>query len=55
MSQKNGPKAKAHHHALKRPRSAGMFQPLAQNLPATASSTQDRHTQGMITIIPEAA
>jgi len=32
-----------------------MFQLLAQNLPATARSTQDRHTQGMITTILEAA
>ena len=37
LSQKNGPKAKAHHHALKRPRSAGMFQPLGQNLPNGAA------------------
>jgi hypothetical protein len=51
MSQKNSPTAKERHHALKRPRRAGMLQPLAQNLPATASRTQDRHTQGMITII----
>ncbi len=55
MSQKNGPTAKARYQTLKRPSSAGMFQRLGQYLPATASSTQDRHTQGMITIIPEAA